>query len=55
MKQGTSFRLSLEALELLRQIAKETGLSQASVLEMLIREKARALNIQVSSLPKQNE
>jgi predicted DNA-binding protein len=40
-KLPTSFRLSAEALELLEWLAKHLGVSQAAVLEMLIREKAR--------------
>lgn len=40
-KHPTSFRLSQEALDLLEWLAPHLGLSQAAVLEMLIRERAR--------------
>lgn len=40
-KEPTSFRLSPEALELLAWLAARLGVSQAAVLEMLIRERAR--------------
>jgi len=43
MKEKTSFTLSHEARELLRKISEKMGISQASVLELLIREKARAI------------
>ena len=48
MKESTSFRLSARALELLRELAGRLGLSQASTLEMLIRERARRENLQES-------
>jgi hypothetical protein len=41
MKKGTSFRLSEYGLELLERLATRYGLSQAGVLEMLIRDRAR--------------
>lgn len=40
-KQPTSFRLSSEAKALLADLATRLGISQASVLEMAIRELAR--------------
>jgi hypothetical protein len=40
-KQKTSFSLTEEAKRLLAQIAKKNGISQAAVLELLIREKAK--------------
>lgn len=40
-KHPTSFRLSVEALQLLGWLAERLGVSQAAVLEMLIRERAR--------------
>jgi len=36
-KKATSFRLSPEALRMLAALAKQLGLSQASVIEMAIR------------------
>jgi hypothetical protein len=40
-KQGTSFRLTPEALQLLVLIARKLGLSRGGVLEILIRERAQ--------------
>lgn len=44
MKQKTSFQLSAEALKTLREVSAKSGISQASILELLIR-KAPALYI----------
>jgi predicted DNA-binding protein len=41
MKQPTSFRLSEEALRLLKLLADAKGVSQASIIEMAVREMAR--------------
>jgi hypothetical protein len=41
MKAPTSFRLSTEALRLIRALADLKGLSMASVLEVAVRELAR--------------
>ena len=40
-KQGTSFRLTPEALQLLVLMARKLGLSRGGVLEILIRERAQ--------------
>lgn len=40
-KQATSFRLSQEARALLSALARHLGVSQAAVLELLIRTRAR--------------
>ncbi len=40
MKLPVSFRLSQEAIRLLRLLAEKKGISQASVVEMLLREAA---------------
>ncbi len=37
-KQPTSFRLSTDALAKLKQVAEKLGISQASVIEMSIRQ-----------------
>jgi hypothetical protein len=50
MKERTSFALSKEAKQLLAEIAKRNGLSQASVLEMLIRKEAKAEGIDSAAL-----
>lgn len=42
---STSFRLTDEARMLLEAIARRRGVSKASVLEWIIREKAEALGI----------
>ena len=39
-KPGTSFRLSVQALKL-RLLSQKLGISQASILELLIREAAQ--------------
>ena len=41
MKQKTSFTLSAECSRLLRVLAVWLGVSQAAVIELLVREKAR--------------
>jgi predicted transcriptional regulator len=46
MKTSTSYRLSHEALRLLRLLAQAKGLSMASVLEVAIRELAKREGVQ---------
>ena len=41
MKNATSFRLSEEALHLIKLLAESKGVSQAAVIEMAIREMAK--------------
>jgi predicted DNA-binding protein len=41
MKKGTSFRLSDEALRLIALLTAHLGLSQASVVELAVRDLAR--------------
>ena len=41
MKEKTSFSLSAECKYVLRLLSKYLGISQASVIEMLVRERAR--------------
>lgn len=41
MKKAIAFRLSEEAIRLLVEMAKANGLSQASMLELLIRKEAK--------------
>ena len=43
-KYPTSFRLSKDALALLRSCAKKLGISQVAVLEMAIREFVKSKN-----------
>ncbi len=40
-KQPTSFRLSAEALSLIREMSEKLGVSQAAVLEMALRKMAK--------------
>ncbi len=40
-KTPTSFRLSAEAREMLEWLSKHLGISQAAMLEMLLRERYR--------------
>jgi hypothetical protein len=40
-KQGTSYQLTAEALQLLVLMARKLGLSRGGVLEILIRERAQ--------------
>lgn len=42
-KERTSFTLSAEAKKLLKELSQELGISQASTLELLIREKSKAV------------
>jgi len=46
-KNRVSFTFSDDAVVLLKKIAAHHGLSNASTLEFLIREKAKALNLTV--------
>ena len=41
MKNATSFRLSEEALNLIKLLAESKGVSQAAIIEMAIREMAK--------------
>jgi predicted transcriptional regulator len=41
MKQPTSFRLSNEALRLLKVLADAKGVSQAAIIELAVRELAK--------------
>ena len=41
MKNATSFRLSEEALRLIKLLAESKGVSQAAIIEMAIREMAK--------------
>lgn len=41
-KQSTSFRLSGEALSLIRELSERLGLSQAAVVELAVRKLAKA-------------
>lgn len=41
MKNATSFRLSEEALHLIKLLAESKGVSQAAVIEMAIRDMAK--------------
>ena len=41
MKQAISFRLSPEAILLLKRLAEEKGVSQAAILEMALREMSK--------------
>jgi PIN domain nuclease of toxin-antitoxin system len=45
----TSFRLSETARQLLAELAEQLGISQAAVLEILIRDKAKAEKITLKS------
>lgn len=44
--KSTSFRLSPEAKRLLKELSQSLGISQAAVLEIVIREKAKTENIE---------
>ena len=44
-KSNTSIRLTLEAIRLLRELAKNLGVSQTAVIELAIRELAKKENI----------
>lgn len=52
-KQTTSFRLTREARALLREVAKLYGLRSTSMLEILIREKARELGVALKGSDKE--
>jgi predicted DNA-binding protein len=44
-KKSTSFRLSPEALSLLSKMSQELGISQASLIELAVREFAKRKTI----------
>ena len=52
-KEVTSIRLTPEARTLLQCLAESMGLSQASVLETLVRERAKRDNIRSPDTPRQ--
>lgn len=45
MKRRTSYTLSEEAKRLLAELAKQYGISQTAMLEVLIRERAKQDNV----------
>ncbi len=45
-KQRTSFALSEEAKRLLKELAEKLSVSQSNILEIVIREKAKAEGIE---------
>lgn len=45
-KESISFRLSPEAIELIKALAKKLGVSQAAVMEIAIRKLAESENVQ---------
>ena len=49
MKRPTSFRLSEDAINLLKGLAKVRGLNQTAVLEMLIRMEAKDAGVVLPS------
>jgi len=52
MKQPTSFRLTDTALQLLKVLADTRGVSQASILEMAVREMAKRDGISIQGKEK---
>ena len=44
--KSTSFRLSVEARQLLKELSQKLGVSQAAILEIIIREKVRSEGIE---------
>lgn len=50
-KIAKAFRFSDTARELLEKIAQQSGISQTAVLELLIREKAKAEGITAQAAP----
>ena len=45
LKRATSFRLSVEARQLIDALAIDTGLSQASVVEVALRDMAKRRDV----------
>jgi hypothetical protein len=50
-KPAISFRLTEKAQALLLKIAEESGIAQSAVIETMIREKAKSLNIELEEPP----
>jgi len=49
-KTKTSFTLTKEAKRLVEVLAKQLGISQSNLLELIIREKAEARGVKVESV-----
>jgi CxxC motif-containing protein (DUF1111 family) len=47
LKTATSFRLSLPARQLIEALAEDSGLSQASVVELALRDMAKQRGVKV--------
>lgn len=46
-----SFRLSAEAMKLIKQMADQTGLSQAAVIEVAVRELSKTGKVELLKVP----
>jgi predicted DNA-binding protein len=46
-KESISFRLTPEAIALIKQLAKKLGVSQADIVEMAIRKKAEEEGVKI--------
>ncbi len=54
-KEATSFRLTPEAIALIKELAKYLGVSQTDIIELAIRKLAKDENLQVQTLPGEKE
>lgn len=54
-KEATSFRLTPEAIALIKELAKHLGVSQTDIIELAIRKLAQNENVQVQAVPGKKE
>ena len=54
-KEATSFRLTPEAIALIKELAKKLGVSQTDIVELAIRKLAQHENVQVQVVPVEKE
>ena len=54
-KEATSFRLTPEAIALIKKLARHLGVSQTDIIELAIRKLAQNENVQIQTLPVEKE
>jgi hypothetical protein len=54
-KNAISFRLTQEAITIIKELASRLGVSQADVIELAIRKLAKDENVQVQAVPVEKE
>jgi len=54
-KNAISFRLTQEAITIIKELASRVGVPQADVIELAIRKLAKDENVQVQAVPVEKE